>query len=360
MARRLPVGRSSASSIMVSPLTNIGKYRVEREIGRGSFGVVYLTTDEATGEERAVKVLLPWAAKNDQLRHRLRREANLAKHLRSPHIMRIYECEETADGNLYIAMEYLRGRELSEVLRTDGPFSPQRAGRVAEQILLALEDAHAAGIIHRDLKPHNVFLCPGPSGEEIVKVFDFGIAKILGTGNVQETTKLTISGGVMGTPVYMSPEQCRGLALTPASDFYSLGIMLYELLTGNVPFEDENPVKTLLMHGKRAVPPLPVALADTPLGKAVMRVLEKSPQNRFATAAEFRGAITNVVAPSAASAQISAAPSVDVPSPAIQHQTVAKASTTSQPPWLLIAAIGVVAIVVIILGLAITFGFFGG
>ncbi|MDX1944388.1 MAG: serine/threonine-protein kinase [Pirellulaceae bacterium] len=271
-------------------VTIANRYTIDREIGRGSFGVVYLAHDAHTREERAIKVLLPWAACNEQLRHRLRREARLAGNLHGPHAVRIYEAGETEAGDVFLSMEYLRGEELNLILRREGPFPPDRVRRIAEQVLAALDEAHRLGVIHRDLKPNNVFLCSGEGGE-FVKVFDFGIAKVTGDGQLMATAKLSVSGGVMGTPVYMSPEQCRGEELTPAADFYSLGIVLYELLTRRVPFEDDNPVRVLMMHNHDPVPPLPEGIADTPLGRAIMRSLAKEPGQRFRSAAEFLDAL---------------------------------------------------------------------
>src|SRR6187431_638218 len=129
------------------------RYRVGREIGRGSFGIVYLADDLQTGEPRAIKVLLPWAARNEQLRHRLRREARLAGSLTGEHAVRIFESGETAEGDVFLAMELLQGQELTQVLREHGPLPPARVQRIAEQVLAALGEAHALGVIHRDLKP---------------------------------------------------------------------------------------------------------------------------------------------------------------------------------------------------------------
>jgi serine/threonine-protein kinase len=268
-----------------------GRYRIQREIGRGSFGVVYLAHDETSGEPRAIKVLLPWAARNEQLRHRLRREARLAGSLTGEHAVRIYESGETAEGDVFLAMEYLQGQELNQVLQETGPLPPARVQRIIGQVLTALDEAHKLGVIHRDLKPSNIFLCHTDDASDHVKVFDFGIAKVTGDGDLMATARLTISGGVMGTPVYMSPEQCRGEELTPAADFYSLGVVIYELLTGSVPFDDENPVQVLLKHNHEPPPPLPPSLAATSLGQAVMRALAKQPEERFASAAEFASAL---------------------------------------------------------------------
>ncbi|HZN34708.1 MAG TPA: serine/threonine-protein kinase [Pirellulaceae bacterium] len=284
--------------------TIAGRYRIDREIGRGNFGIVYLAEDERTGDLRAIKVLLPWAARNEQLRHRLRREARLAGSLTGEHAVKIHESGETQEGDVFLAMEYLQGEELTHVLQNRGPLPPARVQEIAQQVLAALDEAHRLGVIHRDLKPSNIFLCRDADGRDFVKVFDFGIAKVTGDGDLMATAKLTVSGGVMGTPVYMSPEQCRGEELTPASDFYSLGIVLYELLAGRVPFDDENPVRIMLMQNQDSVPPLPAAIAASPLGQAVRRSLAKQPGDRFATAGEFqaalRGEVTRPTPPPAA------------------------------------------------------------
>jgi eukaryotic-like serine/threonine-protein kinase len=315
-----------------------GRYRVDREIGRGNFGIVYLADDEPTGERRAIKVLLPWAARNEQLRHRLRREARLAGSLNGPHAVKIYESGETDEGDVFLAMEYLVGEELSYVLQNQGPLDPARVQSIAEQVLAALDEAHRQGIIHRDVKPSNIFLCQGEAGGDFVKVFDFGIAKVTGDGELMATAKLTISGGVLGSPVYMSPEQCRGETLTPAADFYSLGIVLYELLTGRVPFEDENPVRILLMHNQDPVPPLPENLARSPLGRAIMRSLRKHPAERYAAAGEFLADLRGETLPAPA----------EPPTPVAATAPAASApSSAGTWLWWLIAAGLLLALVVV-------------
>lgn len=343
-----------------------GRYRVEREIGRGSFGIVYLADDLQSGEPRAIKILLPWAAQNESLRHRLRREAKLASHLTGPHIVRIYECDEAADGNVYLVMEYLEGRELDLELRDYGPLSPDRTAAIATQVLDALTEAHTLGVIHRDLKPNNIFLCTDRDARDFVKVFDFGIAKVSGSGSLMETAKLTLQGGVMGTPVYMSPEQCRGEALTPASDFYSLGIVLYELLTGQVPFDDKNPVQILLMHNNQPVPPLPNNLARTALGTAISRALEKDPLDRFASAADFAAAIAGQdiprpLRPTTAPAK-SVAPSAVAVDRAIAHDTPhapaeERTISSQEPPKFSLLVLGAIVVSGLLLAAAIALMF---
>jgi len=282
------------SDIMQPGQTFENRYRIQREIGRGSFGTVYLAEDLETRQFFAIKILLPWTKGNSRMQHRLRREAKLTQMLRSPYAIRIHNLGETKQGDLYIVMEYLRGQELNELLKNEGKLPADRVSSIARQILEALGEAHALGVIHRDLKPHNIFLCNDAQRRDIVKVLDFGIAKVAGKedgSGLTETTRLTDPGGVLGTPAYMSPEQCRGEEFTPASDFYSLGVMMYEMLTGRVPFNDENPVQVMVMHNSLPIPPLPEALAGTSIGKAVMRSLEKDHKARFSCAEEFACAI---------------------------------------------------------------------
>ena len=228
------------------------------------------------------------------LRHRLKREAKLTRMLSSPHAVRIYDLDETPDGDLFIVMEYLEGEELCTLVHREGRLRPERAADIGRQALHALGEAHRLGVIHRDLKPNNIFICRSGSGRDFAKLLDFGIAKVAGSedgSGVRETTRLTSPGNILGTPAYMSPEQCQGESLTTASDFYSLGIVMYEMLTGRPPFDDVNPVQILVMHNVQQPPPLPAALTSLPIGQAIMRALEKDPRTRFRTADEFSAAI---------------------------------------------------------------------
>ncbi|MDZ4818624.1 MAG: serine/threonine-protein kinase [Planctomycetota bacterium] len=280
------------------------KYRIEREIGRGSFGVVYLAQEIESFAWRAIKVLLPWARGMPAMKHRLKREAKLTRMLRSPNAVRIHDTGETHEGDFYVVMEYLRGQELNETLRQEGKLSYDRALNITRQVLLALQEAHALGVIHRDMKSHNIYICNTPEARDQVKVLDFGIAKVAGTDDgsgLMETTRLTDPGGILGTPEYMSPEQCRGEVLHPASDFYSLAIVTYEMLTGRVPFSDPNPVRVMMMQNSNPLPPLPDKLANTPLGRAVNKALSKDERDRFQNAAEFLAALEQQAEPIPAS-----------------------------------------------------------
>ena len=267
-----------------------GRYKIERELGRGSFSIVYLARDQDEGEEVAIKVLQPWTQSDEALRHRLRREAQLTAELTGAHSVRVHRLDKTSDDTQYMVMEYLDGEELVDILRRENRLPLERVEQIARQTLTALDESHRLGFVHRDLKPENLFICRDAQGHDFVKLFDFGIAKITGKG-IRETTKLTLDGRVIGTPVYMSPEQCRGDALSEASDVYSLGVLLYEALAGRVPFDHENPVQLLVMHNGAPVPPLPPEIAPTRLGRCVMRALEKAPEDRFRSAGEFLRAL---------------------------------------------------------------------
>jgi eukaryotic-like serine/threonine-protein kinase len=283
------------------------RYRIQREVGRGSFGIVYAADDLQSGQTVAIKILLPWVRGDEGLRHRLKREARLTRMLSSPHAVRMLDLDETPDGDLYIVMEFLDGEELNMLLTREGRLKPERTVEIGRQTLEALGEAHRLGVIHRDVKPHNIFICRDGSGGDLAKVLDFGIAKVAGTGDgssLMETTRLTAPGNILGTPAYMSPEQCRGEALTAASDFYSLGVVLYEMATGHVPFHDNNPVQVLMLHNMQPVPPLSSSISNLPLGRAILRALEKDPQRRFPSAEEFAAALDG--RPTAAAGAISA------------------------------------------------------
>lgn len=309
------------------------RFRIEQIIGRGSFGIVYRAYDRLRETPVAIKALQPEVRHDDTLRQRLRREAKLSAMLESPHVVRIFERGRTRDGDYFIVMEYLEGEELTEVICREGKLPPPRVAHIARQVLNALDEAHSLNVIHRDLKPNNIFLCRGEGQEDLVKLFDFGIAKVgadvQGSG-VKESVKLTVMGGVLGTPVYMSPEQGMGKELTPVSDLYSLGIVLYEALTGRVPFDDRDPMRVLLQHISEPLPPLPEDIAQSALGRAVLRSLEKEPAARFATAADFLAAIEGREVPVPVT-DPSAKPADDVPTPAAPPEPSVEQMTPAPP-----------------------------
>jgi serine/threonine-protein kinase len=247
------------------------RYMLLERIGWGGSATVYRADDLALEGRIALKVLHPALADDCVATERFRREASSAGRLRHERIVRVHEYGVSTDGH-YIAMEYVAGRSLKAIIKRDGPLPPSRAVDLTIQILDAAGFAHDHGIIHRDLKPQNVIV--GPRDE--VKVTDFGIA-------LAGRSDLTPAGSILGTIDYVSPEQVIGQRATNASDLYSVGIILYELLTGRLPFEAELPIAVALKH-VNAIPASPRHFNDAispELEAIVLRTLDKSPTRRF-------------------------------------------------------------------------------
>jgi serine/threonine-protein kinase len=256
----------------------IGRYRILGEVGRGGMGVVYRAVQPSLNREVALKVLPASLAHDPELVARFRQEARLAANLKNPNIVVIHETGEDA-GNHYIAMEFLRGRTLEEILRARKRLSVEETVSIARQILSALAYAHAQGVVHRDVKPANIVV--DDNGH--VTITDFGIAR------AADRTRMTIAGTRMGTAGYMSPEQSRGMAADARSDLYSVGVLLYEMLTGRAPFVGEDQYAVMHQHVYER-PYSPRSLnPDVPgwLETVVLRALEKDPGARFQSAGDM-------------------------------------------------------------------------
>jgi beta-lactam-binding protein with PASTA domain/predicted Ser/Thr protein kinase len=254
-----------------------GRYRVLSRLGSGGMADVFLAEDEQLGRKVALKLLHRRFSEDPGFVERFRREAQAAAGLQHPNIVSVYD-RGAYDGTYYIAMEYLPGRSLKQLIRQEAPIDPLRAIEITIQILKAARFAHRHGVIHRDLKPHNVII--DDSGH--VKVTDFGIARA-GASDMTET------GSIMGTAQYLSPEQAQGHAVSPTSDLYSVGVVLYELLTGRVPFDAEAAVTIALKHVSEA-PTAPTQINATvppELEHVVLWALNKSPTDRPDSADEF-------------------------------------------------------------------------
>ena len=259
---------------------NNARYTIVGKIGEGGWGGVYRAHQHSTKRDIALKVLRKEVASDHQAQRRFHREAEAISQLKHPNTVTIFDFGETKDGLLFIAMEYVEGRSLEETIRCDGPLDSMRAVRVARQVALSLSEAHAKGIIHRDIKPHNVMLTNLDDGREFVKVLDFGVAKL-----VTSEARLTATGSTFGTPEYMSPEQVQSRDIDHRSDLYSLGVLLYEMLTGKPPFTGKSAVTIALSH-VRDRPPALEPSDDLPktLRRVLKRLLAKYPDERFDTA----------------------------------------------------------------------------
>src|SRR6058998_3963748 len=261
-----------------------GRYRIIRKLGAGGMANVYLAEDQELGRRVAIKILNERHANDEQFVERFRREAKNAAALSHPNIVSIFDRGQ-AEGTYYIAMEYLDGRTLKELLVRNGPTPVPIAIDYARQIVGALAFAHRNGIVHRDIKPHNIVV--GSDGR--LKVTDFGIAR-------SGASQMTEAGSIVGTAQYLSPEQARGAPVDPRSDLYSLGIVLYEMLTGNVPFTGDTPVEIAMKHLSQVPEPPSKLRSEVPhdLDAIVMRALAKDPDQRYSSAEEMDADLARV------------------------------------------------------------------
>ena len=265
-----------------------GRYRVIRKLGTGGMANVYLAEDQELGRRVAIKLLDERHAQDEQFVERFRREAESAAGLSHPNVVSIYDRGE-AEGTYYIAMEYLEGKTLKELLVSRGPTPVRVAIDYTRQILSALEFAHRAGIVHRDIKPHNVVVAP----DGRLKVTDFGIAR-------SGSSQMTEAGSIIGTAQYLSPEQAQGKPVHPSSDLYSVGVVLYEMLTGAVPFTGETALEIAMKHLNTVPEPpstkRPPGIGEVPheLDSVVLRALAKDPADRYESAREMDADLARV------------------------------------------------------------------
>lgn len=276
--------------------TLVEKYRLDARIGEGAMGRVYRAWHLPLERPVAIKVLHRHLSGDDRLAKRFHREAQAASRLSHPNSLQIIDFGEAEDGALFIVMELLDGDDLQAVIDTDAPLTPARIGRLMVQALSALDEAHHAGIIHRDFKPENVVVIEGRSGER-VKVCDFGIAKIV--EDEGRVTAITKDGYVCGTPEYIAPEQARGEVIDARVDVYSAGVMLYQLLCGEVPFKAESALGIITKHVTEA-PRRPRNVRPSwgiprALERVALKALSKKPVDRYGSAAEMSRAIEGAI-----------------------------------------------------------------
>jgi serine/threonine-protein kinase len=342
------------------------RYLVLAKLGEGGMGQVYLAEHVKMGRKSAVKVMNPGTVNDADAISRFNREAANASRISHQHAAQVYDFGETADGLIYLAMEYVEGEPLTDILARDGALPPERAGEIVRQTAEALQVAHDLGIVHRDLKPDNIMLAKFRDGSDCVKVVDFGIAKAAGV----EAQKVTRTGLVIGTPEYMSPEQIAGDPLDARSDIYSLGLVAYNILTGRLPFNSKTAQESVIM--RLTEPPMRLAqtrpqIAWTPKVQQVMdRALQRDAALRYASANEFGRALSAAVqglssatTPGAAAAMPE--PEVTVPKTRVAERAGSEArgfggSGARASRGRLLAAAGAVALVGAVLAYAATRG----
>ena len=301
-----------------------GKFRILKRIGAGGMGSVYRAEEPEMGREVAIKILHPKLKGRSDLVSRFRREARAMSQLKHPNTVRVFMYGELEDGSLYIVMEMLDGRNLNQTVRKEGPLLPSRAIPILVSCCHALHEAHEMGIVHRDLKPENIFVCNQAGMKDHAKVLDFGLAKVTEAQMQPGSMILTQEGMVFGTPEFMSPEQARGLILDARSDIYSLACILYEALTGKLPFDAKTPMEYV---GKHVTAP-PILLDDRipgrafpkGLGAVLDKALSKDPAQRFQTAVElaealepFSGVVGTGTSPQSPASEKTAATAPTVP-----------------------------------------------
>lgn len=270
------------------------KYVVERELARGAMGRIYLATQKGLNRKVAVKVMSSKLG-DDDFRRRFMLEATGLANLSHRNIVTVYDYGETAKGMLYLVLEYLEGKTLAQALRVDGPMTVARACALTAQLLRGMRIAHKKGIVHRDLKPSNIFLVESPDGDEELKILDFGVAKLFSPDGEVNMADATRDGVLLGTPAFMSPEQIEGSNVGPSTDLYALGIVMYQMLSGRLPFSGKNEVEILFAHLRE----LPPALRSLPgcedipedIAAYVHKLIEKKVEDRYADASEALDAL---------------------------------------------------------------------
>ena len=262
------------------------KYRIEQRLGRGGMGAVYRARDVRLDRLVAVKVVRPELLDDPEARQRFRREAQIVARLQHPAIVSIFDFGTFVDGGAYLVMEMIRGEDLRRVLQREGRLDPDRALPILLTICTAIEAAHREGILHRDLKPENIVL---PGGDVTAKVLDFGVAKIIAGGGASaedDGTLVTSAGTLIGTPAYMAPEQFRGATPDRRTDVFSLGVIAYEMLSGQLPF-GRGPIGELILAQSRGAQPMPPGVTPPAIERAVLAALELDPERRPQTPHAF-------------------------------------------------------------------------
>ena len=275
----LPDAAFASADTQLEAGTQVGEYVVEQLIGDGSYGEVYGAEHPVIGKRAAIKVLHRKFSSEPEVVSRFIQEARAVNKIRHRNIIDIFSFGQLDDGRQYLIMELLVGETLQDMLSERGPIDLQSAYPILRGVADALDAAHAEGIAHRDLKPENIFVSHERDGKLMAKLLDFGIAKLLGEEESQHKTK---TGQAVGTPLYMAPEQCRGRKVDHRADLYSFGVVIYQLLTGEVPFDGESAIDVLYKHISEVALPMSEVLATLPqhLDVPVSELMAKNPSDR--------------------------------------------------------------------------------
>ena len=312
------------------------KYEILQRIGIGGMGAVYKGRHVTFNELCAIKVVNDSIAGDKNFLQRFQTEAVVTRKLRHPNAVRVDDFDYTDDGRPFIVMELVEGRNVGEILQSEGPLQVPRAIRIATEVARALGAAHKLGFVHRDIKPGNIVLTTNDQGQEVAKVLDFGIAKLRqAAGDAQSAVTMTMTGMVVGTPLYMSPEQFMGKKaggeIDGRTDLYSLGVVLYQMVTARLPFEGDTLYSIMMQHIEGNVRPpdelVPELNIPPALSKVILKAIDKSRESRFQTAEELIAALEQVTLASSTSAPVEA-PIVSVSSVAADAAT--RPSQTSQ------------------------------
>ncbi len=319
-----------------------GRFRLQSRLGAGGMGEVYEAIQEPMDRRVAVKLLNDQMAMSAEQVARFKREAQAASQLEHPSTITVHDFGQDSDGTLFIAMEYLKGQSLDAWIKHNGRPDLARAVDIFIQVCDSLEEAHTKGVVHRDLKPENIFLATRAGTTDVVKVLDFGIAKISQTPVGGSIDQLTAQGAICGTPHYMAPEQITDGVVDQRTDIYALGVMLYWLIAGREPCQATTFNELLTMHLKQLPPPIPNEQepADPRWRDAesvAARALSKAPQDRFQSVASLREALTTLIASDA---------------PALLSATTSRPESTRSSAWAFgVLALGVVVAVVLFFSL---------
>ncbi len=313
------------------------RYRIERMIGEGGFGAVYRARQLDLDRVVALKLLHRDQGEDRAREERFIREAHLIRDLEHPHIVRLHDYGKAPDGRLFIALQYLEGEALDDRLDRSGALSVQQCAHIAAQVLRALMEAHRHGIIHRDIKPSNIFLCQYSGSPDFVKLLDFGLAKPV-FAKAEGPEKITVQGQLVGTPIYMAPEQILGEGLGPGTDLYALGLVMSEMLTGQTVYRGDSLMHIYAQQLSSQAVPLPEAVRGSALGPIIVQATDKQASARFESAAAMLQALEAASAQGAWSITAPQQDFLDVPRPAPRdtsarafEQTTESAAVTPPP-----------------------------